>query len=88
LILFFGTSTRDRRSTGAARPTPDIFRKQGGVIPGIDRGPTTEKYLGQGCLNRITRRGALFLAAIALTPLVVFAVRGTSDNSRSAAHER
>jgi preprotein translocase subunit SecY len=51
----------------------DIIRKQGGFIPGIRPGPPTEKYLAR-VLNRITLPGALFLAAIALTPLVVFAV--------------
>jgi preprotein translocase subunit SecY len=51
----------------------DIIRKQGGFIPGIRPGPPTEKYLAK-VLNRITLPGALFLASIALTPLIVFAV--------------
>jgi preprotein translocase subunit SecY len=51
----------------------DIIRKQGGFIPGIRPGPPTEKYLAK-VLNRITLPGSLFLAAIALTPLIVFAV--------------
>ncbi|HEY3722163.1 MAG TPA: preprotein translocase subunit SecY [Acidimicrobiia bacterium] len=51
----------------------DIIRKQGGFIPGIRPGPPTEKYLAK-VLNRITLPGSLFLAAIALLPLVVFAV--------------
>jgi preprotein translocase subunit SecY len=51
----------------------DIIRKQGGFIPGIRPGPPTEKYLAK-VLNRITLPGALFLATIALTPLVVFAL--------------
>jgi preprotein translocase subunit SecY len=51
----------------------DIIRKQGGFIPGIRPGPPTEKYLAK-VLNRITLPGSLFLAAIAITPLVVFAV--------------
>ena len=50
----------------------DIIRKQGGFIPGIRPGPPTERYLAK-VLNRITLPGSLFLAAIALTPLVVFA---------------
>ena len=51
----------------------DIIRKQGGFIPGIRPGPPTERYLAK-VLNRITLPGSLFLAAIALTPLIVFAV--------------
>ncbi len=51
----------------------DIIRKQGGFIPGIRPGPPTEKYLAK-VLNRITLPGALFLAIIALTPLLVFAL--------------
>jgi preprotein translocase subunit SecY len=51
----------------------DIIRKQGGFIPGIRPGPPTEKYLAK-VLNRITLPGSLFLAAIALTPLLVFAL--------------
>jgi len=50
----------------------DIIRKQGGFIPGIRPGPPTEKYLAK-VLNRITLPGALFLATIAVTPLLVFA---------------
>ena len=49
----------------------DIIRKQGGFIPGIRPGPPTEKYLAK-VLNRITLPGAIFLAIIALTPLLVF----------------
>ena len=51
----------------------DIIRKQGGFIPGIRPGPPTERYLAK-VLNRITLPGSLFLAAIALTPLIVFAL--------------
>jgi preprotein translocase subunit SecY len=51
----------------------DIIRKQGGFIPGIRPGPSTEKYLAK-VLNRITLPGSLFLAAISLLPLVVFAL--------------
>src|SRR5690349_22661270 len=50
----------------------DIIRKQGGFIPGIRPGPPTERYLAK-VLNRITLPGSLFLAVIAVTPLLVFA---------------
>src|SRR6516164_9259860 len=49
----------------------DIIRKQGGFIPGIRPGPPTERYLAK-VLNRITLPGSLFLAVIAITPLMVF----------------
>jgi preprotein translocase subunit SecY len=49
----------------------DIIRKQSGFIPGIRPGPPTERYLAK-VLNRITLPGSLFLAAIAVTPLLVF----------------
>jgi preprotein translocase subunit SecY len=51
----------------------DIIRKQGGFIPGVRPGPQTEKYLAR-VLNRITLPGSLFLAMIALAPLLVFAL--------------
>jgi preprotein translocase subunit SecY len=49
----------------------DIIRKQGGFIPGIRPGPPTERYLAK-VLNRITLPGSLFLATIAVIPLLVF----------------
>jgi len=51
----------------------DIIRKQGGFIPGIRPGPPTERYLAK-VLNRITLPGSLFLATIAIAPLLVFAL--------------
>jgi preprotein translocase subunit SecY len=53
--------------------TADQLRKQGGFIPGIRPGPPTASYLNN-ILVRITLPGALFLAAIALVPSIVFAV--------------
>ncbi len=50
----------------------DTLRKQGGYIPGIRPGPPTESYLSH-ILNRITLPGALFLAAVALTPSLFLA---------------
>ncbi len=51
----------------------DIIRKQGGFIPGIRPGPPTERYLAK-VLNRITLPGSLFLASIALAPLLYFSL--------------
>ncbi len=51
----------------------DIIRRQGGFIPGIRPGPATEKYLAK-VLNRITLPGSLFLAIIAIAPLLVVAL--------------
>jgi preprotein translocase subunit SecY len=56
----------------------DIIRKQGGFIPGIRPGPATERYLAK-TLNRITLPGSLFLAAIAIAPLLVFALWNISQ---------
>ena len=56
----------------------DIIRKQGGFIPGIRPGPATERYLAK-VLNRITLPGSLFLATIAIVPLLVFALWNISQ---------
>ncbi len=50
----------------------DVIRKQGGFIPGIRPGPPTEQYLAK-VLNRLTLPGSVFLATIAVIPLIVFA---------------
>ncbi len=50
----------------------DVIRKQGGYIPGIRPGPSTERHL-QTILNRITMPGALWLAFIALLPSLFLA---------------
>jgi preprotein translocase subunit SecY len=56
----------------------DVIRKQGGFIPGIRPGPPTERYLSK-VLNRITLPGSLFLAAIAIAPLIAFRVFDVSS---------
>jgi preprotein translocase subunit SecY len=45
----------------------DNLRKHGGYVPGIRPGPATAGYLGR-VLRRLTLPGALFLAAVAITP--------------------
>lgn len=45
------------------------MKKNGGFIPGIRAGKETEKYLTR-VLNRLTLTGALFLAVVALLPML------------------
>jgi preprotein translocase subunit SecY len=52
--------------------TADYLRKNGGFIPGIRPGKPTEEFLAR-VTNRITLGGALFLASLAVLPLVVTA---------------
>jgi preprotein translocase subunit SecY len=49
----------------------DNLRKQGGFIPGIRPGKATSSYI-ESVLNRITLPGALFLAAVAIIPTILF----------------
>ncbi len=51
----------------------DIIRKQGGFVPGIRPGPSTERYFAR-ILNRITVPGALFLGAVAVIPSLLMAL--------------
>ena len=46
------------------------MKKNGGFIPGIRPGNPTSEYLTK-VVNKITLAGALFLAIIALTPIVL-----------------
>jgi preprotein translocase subunit SecY len=50
--------------------TADYLRKNGGFIPGIRPGRPTEEFLAR-VTNRITLGGALFLASLAVLPLIV-----------------
>lgn len=52
------------------------LQKQGGFIPGIRPGPSTAKYL-QYVTSRIIFVGALFLAVIAVLPLLMQQATGT-----------
>jgi preprotein translocase subunit SecY len=49
----------------------DNLRKQGGFIPGVRPGKNTVTYI-ENVLNRINLPGALFLAAIAIVPTLLF----------------
>jgi preprotein translocase subunit SecY len=51
------------------------LKKQGGFIPGVKPGAATADYIDD-VLSRITLPGALFLAAVAMLPIIVFNVLG------------
>jgi preprotein translocase subunit SecY len=55
----------------------DNLRKQGGFIPGVRPGKATSQHI-ERVLNRITLPGALFLAAIATVPTLLFQASGDS----------
>ncbi|MGH3705946.1 MAG: preprotein translocase subunit SecY, partial [Agromyces sp.] len=55
------------------------MKKYGGFIPGIRAGRPTAEYLDY-VLTRITLPGSLYLGAIALIPLIAFAVVGADQN--------
>lgn len=59
--------------------TADNMKKYGGFIPGIRAGRPTAEYLGY-VINRITTPGSLYLAFIALIPMIGFAVFNLSQN--------
>ena len=54
------------------------LQRQGGFIPGIRPGKETEKYLGH-TMSRLIFSGALFLALIAILPLLLQAFTGTQS---------
>ena len=58
--------------------TADYLRKNGGFIPGIRPGRPTEEFLSR-VTNRITLGGALFLASIAVLPLIVSVIIPGTD---------
>jgi preprotein translocase subunit SecY len=59
--------------------TADFLRKNGGFIPGIRPGKPTEEFLAR-VTNRITLGGALFLASLAVLPLIISAaIPGTGS---------
>ncbi|WP_298226579.1 preprotein translocase subunit SecY [Gryllotalpicola sp.] len=57
----------------------DNMKTYGGFIPGIRAGRPTAEYLDY-VLTRITLPGSIYLALVALIPLIAFAVLGTSQN--------
>jgi preprotein translocase subunit SecY len=57
----------------------DNMKKYGGFVPGIRAGRPTEDYLGY-VLSRITFPGALYLAMVALVPLIAFVLLNANQN--------
>jgi preprotein translocase subunit SecY len=65
------------------RDQADNLRKFGGYIPGIRPGPPTAGYLDR-VLSRLTLSGALFLAAVAVTPCIFIHHAGFSQATSRA----
>ena len=61
----------------------DNLRKNGGYVPGIRPGPPTAQYFDR-VLTRLTFPGALFLAMVAVFPVLVIKYFGFSQASRRA----
>jgi preprotein translocase subunit SecY len=59
--------------------TAENMRKYGGFIPGIRAGKPTSDYL-QYALNRITAPGSLYLALVAIIPIIALVLFGASQN--------
>ena len=51
--------------------TADQLKKAGGFIPGVRPGSATAEYI-QSVLNHITLPGAIFMAALAVIPSIIF----------------
>jgi preprotein translocase subunit SecY len=61
------------------REVADNMKQYGGFIPGIRAGKPTEEYLNY-VLSRITLPGSLYLAAIALIPLIALVLVNANQN--------
>ena len=57
----------------------DNMKKYGGFVPGVRAGRPTEEYLDY-VLSRITAPGSLYLAVVALIPLVAYVLLGADQN--------
>ena len=56
------------------------LKKNGGYIPGFRPGKPTSDFIAK-VLNKVTLFGAIYLAIIALVPLIVGAISETAHNS-------
>ena len=61
----------------------DNLRKNGGYVPGIRPGPPTAQYFDR-VMTRLTFPGSLFLATVAVFPVLVIKYFGFSQSSRRA----
>ncbi len=57
----------------------DNMKKYGGFVPGVRAGRPTEEYLDY-VLSRITAPGSLYLAVVALIPLIAYVLLGADQN--------
>ncbi len=57
--------------------TADQLRKAGGFIPGVRPGSATAAYI-KNVLDHITLPGALFMAALAVIPSILFTITGNT----------
>jgi preprotein translocase subunit SecY len=58
----------------------DNTRKYGGFVPGLRPGPPTASYLGY-VVTRLTAPGAVYLAAIAMLPMVALSMIGIGSQA-------
>lgn len=75
-ILVFGFTFFYTSIVFQPEKVAENLQKQGGFVPGIRPGSSTAEYLGR-VTNRVMLAGALFLAVIAVLPLVVQELMGT-----------
>ncbi|MGD0166556.1 MAG: preprotein translocase subunit SecY [Gaiellaceae bacterium] len=61
----------------------DNLRKNGGYVPGIRPGPPTAQYFDR-VMTRLTLPGSLFLAMVAVFPVLMIKYFGFSQSSRRA----
>jgi len=57
----------------------DNMKRYGGFIPGIRAGRPTAEYL-QYVISRITSAGSIYLAIVAMIPMIAFKLMGVSTN--------
>lgn len=56
----------------------DNMKKYGGVVIGVRPGKATAEYL-QGVMTRVTLAGGVFLAVVALLPMIIFSLLRIND---------